>query len=249
MINAFRPLALAAALLSATALPAETPPLASDAVLVLGALHGLHAREDSFDYDRLYDLLKAFRPDVVILEVRPDELIGRTATPGRPEYPEVVWRWLREAKAEAVAMEPGGRRFETLAKEASAAFATLASNDPKGAAALAAFDDALEAALLQYWQRTSQTQDETTARMVDSHTALRAAIAGPAFVKVQTAWDDDMAQVAIRTVATRPGKRVLVIGSYRNRVLLEDAVRKTAPARMMPATEWLASLETRPAGS
>jgi hypothetical protein len=240
--SALRSLAFAAVLLSASPAHAQaTPP--ADAVLVLGALHGLHAREESFAYDALRGVLDTFRPDVVVLEVRPDELIARADTPGRPEYPAVIWRWLADAGAEAVAMEPGGQRFKALAGAAGAAFAALDRNDPQGKAALSAFDDALEAALLTYWRHPSQTQDATTARMVDGHVALRAAIAGPAFVKVQSAWDDDMAQVVARTVRSRPGKRVLVLGSYRNRGQLENAVRRVAAARILSSPAWLASIE------
>jgi hypothetical protein len=243
MTFSLRPLAFAAALASALPVHAETTP-PGDAVLVLGALHDLHAREESFAYDQLRRILDTFRPDVVVLEVRRDELIARAKTPGRPEYPEVIWRWLDSTGVEAVAMEPGGRRFEELAGAAGAAFATLSRSDPQGAAALAAYDDALEAALLAYWRRPTQTQDETTARMVDSHVALRAAIVGPAFTKVQAAWDDEMAQVVTRTIRSRPGKRVLVIGSYRNRTQLEAAVRSVAAARILPSSAWLASIET-----
>jgi hypothetical protein len=244
-MTSLRPLALAAAIVFARPVHAETTP-PGDAVLVLGALHDLHAREESFAYDQLRRTIETFRPHVVVLEVRPDELVARAKTPGRPEYPEIVWHWLDSAGVEAVAMEPGGRRFEELAGAAGAAFAALGRNNPQGAAALTAFDEALEAALLAYWRHPAQTQDETTARMVDSHVALRAAIVGPAFTKVQSAWDDEMAQVVTRTVQSRPGKRVLVIGSYRNRTRLETAVRKVAAARILPSAEWLASVETPP---
>jgi hypothetical protein len=254
MTLAPRPLAFAAALLSVTPVHAQISPPPADAVLVLGALHDLHAREESFGYDRLVQILKAFRPDVVVLEVRPDELVSRAATPGRPEYPQVIWKWLDAAGVEAVAMEPGGKRFETIAGEAGAAFAAFGRRDAPGAAALTAFDDALETALVAYWRRTSETQDETTARIVDGHVALRAVLVGPAFVKAQTAWDDHMTQVMITTVRSRPSRRVLVVGSYRNRFTLEDAVRREAPARMVSAAAWLASVEaslsaSRPTGS
>jgi hypothetical protein len=237
-----RSLAFAAALLSAVPAKAETAPPA-DAVLVLGALHDLHAREESFAYEQLRRVLDAFRPDIVVLEVRPDELKDRTDTPGRPEYPKVIWAWLDEGRAEAVAMEPGGRRFEELAGAAGAAFATLGRSDPQGTAALTTFDDALETALLAYWRRASQTQDATTARMIDGYVALRAAIVGPAFAKVQADWEDEMARVATRAIEARPGKRVLVIGSYRNRGELEAAVRRTAAARVVSSAAFLASIE------
>ena len=246
MTKSLHPLALLVALLSPVPARAQTAPPPPDAVLVLGALHDLHAREESFGYDQLRNILTSFRPDVVVLEVRPDELAGRAATPGRPEYPQAIWKWLADTGAETVAMEPGGKRFETIADAAGAAFTAFGRRDAPGAAALTAFDDALEAALLVSWRHPSQTQDETTARMVESHAALRAALVGPDFVKAQAAWDGDMAQVVTRTVRSRPGKRVLVIGSYRNRALLERAARKIAPGRIVPAEAWLASAEAPP---
>ncbi len=84
-------------------------------VLVIGALHDLHEREPAFGYDQLRAAIRAFIPDILVLEVRPDELDERKPTPGRPEYPAVIWPLLAETGVEAVAMEPGGEAFKAIA--------------------------------------------------------------------------------------------------------------------------------------
>lgn len=232
-------LALPLAAASAAAAPAAP---AADAVLVVGALHALHAREPAFDHARLRAAIFAFAPDVLVLEVRPDELAARKETPGRPEYPAVIWPLLAQSGTPAVAMEPGGDSFTAISGAASAAFAALRSRDPAGAAALARLDAAAEDILLAYWRSAAQVQDETTATLAAGQQAAQVALAGPSFAAAQTRWDAHMAAQALATVRAHPGKRVMVIGSYRNRALLEAAVREAVPTRAVSAAAWFATL-------
>lgn len=228
---------LALPLLAAGLAPASAA-ASDDRVLVIGTLHDLHTREPAFGYDQLRDAILAFAPDVLVLEVRPDELAERKATPGRPEYPAVIWPLLAEMRVEAVAMEPGGDLFEAITGEAGAAFEGLKRRDPDGAGALSRFDTAVEDMLLVYWQRPGQVQDETTASLAAGVQAARFALAGPAFAAAQSRWDVYMSDQALRVVRANPGKRVMVIGSYKNRAMLERVVREAVPQRAISASRW-----------
>jgi hypothetical protein len=88
-------------------------PEAQPDVFVLGALHELHKSEESFSFDDLREALLELKADVWVLEVRPAELTARSHTPGRPEYPAVIWPLLKQTRAVAVAMEPGGDEFKS----------------------------------------------------------------------------------------------------------------------------------------
>lgn len=233
------PLAVPLAAAAGARAPAVPP---ADAVLVVGALHALHEREPAFDFARLRSAIVAFAPDVMVLEVRPDELAGRKATPGRPEYPAVIWPLLAQTDTTAVAMEPGGDSFTAISGAASAAFAALRERDPAGAAALARLDAAAEDILLAYWQSAAQVQDETTATLAAGQQAAQIALAGPSFAAAQARWDAHMAAQALVAIRDHPGKRVMVIGSYRNRALLEGAVRDAVPTRALSAAAWFASI-------
>ena len=229
------PLAL---LLLAAATPSAdaTPP--GDGVLVIGALHDLHENEPAFGYDKLRAAIVAFAPDILVLEVRPDELTGQKPTPGRPEYPAVVWPLLAQIKVETVAMEPGGDLFAAIAGEAGAAFAALKQRDADGSAALSRLDADVDRILLKYWQSAGQVQDGTTATLAASVQAAQFALVGPAFAAAQSRWDTHMSDQVRQAVRSNPGKRVLVIGSYKNRAMLEAVVREAAPERAIGAASW-----------
>lgn len=244
----FLSLAAAAALL--LAVPASSAPKAtgpaSNAVLVIGALHDLHPREPGFGYADLRSAILAFRPDILVLEVRPDELSGKKETPGRPEYPAVIWPLLTSLNAQTVAMEPGGETFKALSSGAGAAFAAMRQRDPEGAAALARLETAMDDSLLSYWGSAGQVQDATTAALAGGLQALQLGLVGPSYAIVQAQWNRHMADRVRQTVAANPNKRVLVLGSYKNRAMLEEAVRHTAAGRLIDAQQWL---DTLPAAS
>lgn len=218
---------------------------ADDRILVVGALHTLHEREPGFDYDALRAAIEAFAPDVMVLEVRPDKLADRKATPGRPEYPAVIWPLLDRSDVRAVAMEPGGETFAAISGAAGAAFAALRERDPAGAAALARLERETDAVLLTHWQSAVDVHDELTAKIIGGVQAAQFALAGPAFVAAQSDWDHYMAEQAVAAVQAHPGKRVMIVGSYKNHALLEKRVGEAAPQRLTPAAIWFGT--ARPA--
>lgn len=232
-----RTLLLILPLMMAASAPAAGPPR-DDSVMVIGALHGLHARAPAFGYDQLRAAILAFKPDVLVLEVRPDELAERKATPGRPEYPAVIWPLLDRLRVRSVAMEPGGDTFKAISDAAGTAMAEAKRRDPAGAAALSRLDAAADEVLLAYWRRAGQVQDETTAALTTGTQAAQFGLAGPAFVAAQERWDRHMTERARQTVDANPGQRILVIGSYRNRTMLERALRRAAPRRTLRAADW-----------
>ena len=246
MIFRLRSLLLALPILMAPPVLADTA-LPDGPVLVIGALHHLHEREPGFGYDRLRASILAFRPDILVLEVRPDELAERKATPGRPEYPAVVWPLLPEMRVETVAMEPGGEMFAEITGAAGAAFAALKKRDPEGAAALSRLDAAMDDVFLAYWQGAAQAQDEQTAGIAAGVQAARFALAGPSFAAAQARWDSHMGGQVLRSVRAHPGKRVMVIASYKNRALLDRMVRQAVAERAVDAASWFAQTDI-PAG-
>ncbi|MEI2453150.1 hypothetical protein [Lysobacter firmicutimachus] len=212
---------------------------ADDRVVVIGALQGLHDREPAFDYDRLRSAIVEFRPDVLVLEVRPDELAEKKPTPGRPEYPAVIWPLLAEMRINAVAMEPGGDLYEEITRQAGAAFAALKQRNPIGAAALTRLDEATDEALLAYWQQPGQIQDEKTAAVAYGLQSAQFALAGPDFAAAQARWDGYMASQVRKAVRDHPGKRIMVVGSYSNRAMLERVAREQSSQRIVDAEAWV----------
>ncbi len=212
---------------------------ADDKIFILGALHGLHEKEESFSYTDLKAIIDRLAPDVMVLEVRPDELMERKDTPGRPEYPAVIWPMLDGTPVAMVAMEPGGEDFKRMTGKAGAAFETLGKENPAGAAFLKNYRSAFETALVAYWQSPAMSQDTVTADLAAGYGHVHLSLLEQGYETIQTEWDGYMANVALETAKANPGKRILVLGSYRNRQVLTDAISAALPGRVADMAAWL----------
>jgi hypothetical protein len=210
-----------------------------DAVFVVGALHDLHAAESAFDFEGLGRVIDAIQPDVLVLEVRPDELEGRLDTQGRPEYPAVVWPWLADHDVQAVAMEPGGAEFARITSAAGAQITALQARDPDAGAYRGRLRQSLETALQAYWTNAADTQNGVTADIARSWAITEAELVGAEFGTIQAEWDNHMLTQAQAAMRAHPGKRILVLGSYRNRAGLEAGLRPVAGGRLVDTEAWL----------
>jgi hypothetical protein len=220
------------------ALPARAGEPA-DGVYVVGALHRLHGEEPAFDFQALDRILDLIQPQVLVLEVRPDELAGRLETPGRPEYPAVVWPWIAGHEVQVVAMEPGGAVFSRITTAAGAEIAAFKARDPEGAADWGRLRPAFETALRAYWRHPADTQDPVTADLARALAISDAGLVGSGFEAIQAEWDGYMLAQARAAVAAHPGKRILILGSYRNRAGLEAGLREVAGPRLVDIEAWL----------
>ncbi len=93
MLGGLAVLALAG---QAVARPRHAPPrLRPATVMVVASLHNLHQSDRNYGYDRLYRIIRDFRPDWVGVEIRPEDMTADAAYLGG-WYP----REMRELKGE-----------------------------------------------------------------------------------------------------------------------------------------------------
>lgn len=215
-------------------------------IFVLGALHGLHETEDSFSYDVLRSTISSIRPDVLVLEVRPDELSSRSATPGRPEYPAVIWPLLDRTGWKAVAMEPGGEEFSRITGAAGNAIAAARQQDPSGSDAVDRLDRAIDTALAAYWDEPADAQDDVTAVLAEAGLSTRFRVYGPTFQTAQQEWDAFMAGRASDAARVNPCARVLVLSSFRNRATLSRLIAAALPGRVADMERFLRDGQVKP---
>ncbi|MDP9421574.1 MAG: hypothetical protein M3Q19_01855 [Pseudomonadota bacterium] len=207
-------------------------------LFLLGALHGLHEQEESFGYGELDRVIKAIKPDVILLEVTPEELTGKLETKGRPEYPKVVWPMLTAKAPKAYAMEAAQPLYGELTSDASRRFGEFAAQFPMEDAALTGHSKATSAVLVAHWKSVADTQDEATDALGRARARLTAALV-PASVAGQERWDATMVDVARKAISENPGKRILVLGSYRNRYMFVDQLGGVKGTRLVDMKSWL----------
>lgn len=250
MTNAFTRLALAFALASGLcaqppAALAQSGVLPADAVVILAPLHGLHEREPAFSHEDLRKILDAADPDVLVVETRPDELSDRTETPGRPEYPAVVWPWLETREVLVEAMEPGGATFADMTSAAGAKYARFDAEQPAAAARADALRRSLTLALLEHWRHPADAHDAFTRDLMQAAVLSERALGGPGDDAGQAAWDGYMIARAREVIAANPGRRIVILASYRNLRAFHDGL--AGEERLADAEPWLRTLTFRDA--
>lgn len=231
---------VAAMAIAASPVRANGPVGEGDAIFVVGAIHGLHEAEESFGYRELQELIEAIAPDVMLLEVRPDELAERKVTPGRPEYPAVIWPMLEEADVTAVAMEPGGSLFTEMVTMAGHLVAAFEQLRPDEHAFWTSYEDSLDIALEHHWRAPADTHDRVTADLMRSRYVVLATLAGATRAAGQRRWDAHMVDQARQAIDANPGKKILVLGSYRNRHVFIDELQDDYGPRLVDMERWLA---------
>lgn len=231
---------LCLSVLAALPAAADTPAAERNGIFIVGALHRLHEQVPGFDYAALAKVIEAIDPQVMLTETRPDELSGRTETPGRPEYPRVVWPLLA-ARADIVAlpMEPGRELFDVWVAEASAAFAALEKDDPAASRYWGSYQRSLAALLKAHWRTPAQAHDAVTADMARSRYLVQYGVAGKRNEAGQERWDAFMLERAREAAGAHPDKRILVLASYRNRHRFDTALRQGHAARIVDMEQWL----------
>jgi hypothetical protein len=218
---------------------AATPAAAKDAdVFILGALHGLHEQEASFGYAELERVIDAIKPDVLLLEVTPEELAGKLETKGRPEYPKVIWPMLVGRELTAYAMEAAQPLYGELTGDASKRWGDFKQRAPAEDTALTSHSNATSNVLLAHWKSVADTQDEATDAVARARTDLNAAMVAGTDAG-QRRWDSVMVDAAKAAIAGNPGKRILVLGSYRNRYMFVEQLRGIEGARLVDMKAWL----------
>lgn len=221
---------------------AAAPP--PDGVYVVGAIQRLHATEPSFTFDHLRRIIEAIRPEVMVLEVRPDELDARKETQGRPEYPAVVWPYLAARPTTALPMEPGGEAFAAMTGEAGRLFGDFAKQKPEADAYMTRLGRALSTVLQDHWRHPADAHDAVTIDLVRAQGLAQAQLGGAAFETSQAEWDGYMIARTREAIAAHPGKRILVLASYRNLGAFRAAL-KDEP-RLVDMETWLRAASPAP---
>lgn len=211
-----------------------------DGVYVVGAIQRLHVTEPSFSFDHLRRIIEAARPDVLVLEVRPDELAERKETQGRPEYPAVVWPYLAARPTPALPMEPGGKVFEAMTGDAGRRFETFAKQKPEADAYMTRLGRALSTVLQEHWRHPADAHDTVTLDLVRAQGLAQAQLGGAKFEASQAEWDGYMVDRAREAIAANPGKRILVLASYRNLEAFRTGLK--GEARVVEMEPWLRSV-------
>lgn len=227
-------------LLAATlAIATISPALAASEVFLLGTLYKRHEQVPAYNVDTLVRIVEKVAPDVLVLDVTPDELRKRTVFPGKVEYTNGIFPLMDKRKFITYPAEPAEPLFSEIVEAVKSRIQQFDKDQPSLSASFKRTEKNMYAVLGQHWSSAARVQDEVTGEMIDASARLHAEILGPVMKDADERWDRHTADMVKRAVREHPGKRVLVLTGIRNRPLVQRNLRDDPAIKLVDMPAWL----------
>ncbi len=209
-------------------------------VYLIGTLYKRHEQVPAFDVAVLRRIIADVRPDVMVLDVSPEELKKNSVHASKVEYTQTVVPMIATGIYAVYPAEPAEPMFSEIVQGLSAHLREYAKQQPVLAAAFNKNEQALYAVLKPYWTSASRVQDEVTAGAIGASAGLQGELVGPVLKSADARWDRHTADAVIKAVNEHPGKRVLVLTGIRNRPTVKLHLAAEPTIRLVDMPTWLA---------
>lgn len=180
-------------------------------VAVLSVMHKLHAEMPYYGFDDLERIIESLDPDVLCVELQPDDLKTRPGENTKQEYPRVVYPLIDEHGYRVYAMEPAEPEFSELLQPYLEANRRFAEKQPEQSAVLDRFIESTYGALNAYWQSPADVNGEITDHVFRAKHDMQGVLAGAGERQGWDNWNSHFLGVIETAARENPGKRVLVI--------------------------------------
>lgn len=217
-----------------SAVSAKTP------VYLLGTLYQRHADSAAYGLVALKRAIGAIDPDVLVLDVSPDELEQRKVFPGKIEYTQVVFPLLEKKPALVTyAAEPGEPMYGEIVQSTIRAFDAFKAARPALSDALKRYTDSMYALLDASWRSPADAQSTTTGTALLARSQLVDALVGDVEADGRRRWNAHIAAVVVRAAREHPGRRVLVLTGIENRPHVEALLKAQDSVDLVDMAAWL----------
>lgn len=240
LINALVALALALILSNLTIRTSAVE--SGGAVFVLGTLYRRHETIAGYDLASLRKVILAINPDVLVLDVNPIELKEQKVSPGKIEYPGVIFPLLNERKLRAYPAEPAEPMFSEIVQAAINGRTDLEKNNPEGMAAMKQFRASTFEALSKIWKTPADVNGDVTERVIGGLKAYEARMIGPIEHESGTRWDHHAVSVVRQAIRENPGKRILQITGIENCPNIRTELRSDKRINLIEMEAWLRAI-------
>ncbi|WP_426689643.1 hypothetical protein [Rhodanobacter ginsengiterrae] len=219
--------------------PAPSVPPARVAVLV--TLHQLHTTTPGYSFDALGRAIEQLQPDVLCVELQPDDLKRRPTEPTKQEYPAVIYPLIDRHHYRVYALEPAEPVYGEILKPYIQAGQDFSVGKPEQAEAFSRYSDGVYAGLQSYWTSPARVNDEVTDAVLRAKHELQQAMVGEGERVGWERWNHHFLDVILTAAKENPGKRIVVTVGAEHGYWLRGQLARAAGVRLLDASVLLGS--------
>jgi hypothetical protein len=222
------------------ALCIASPALAATEVYLMGTLYKRHEQVPAYSVDTLVRIVEKMSPDVLVLDVTPEELRKRSVFPGKVEYINGIFPLMDKRSFVSYPAEPAEPMFSEIVEAVKSRLQQFDKEQPTLSASFKRTEKNMYNILGKHWTTAAHVQDDVTSEMIEAASKLQGEIVGPVMQDAGERWDRHTADVVKRAVKEHPGKRVLVLTGIRNRPLVQRHLQADPAIKLVDMPAWLA---------
>jgi hypothetical protein len=212
-------------------------------VVVLDTLHRMHAQVPGYDNTMLGRAIEHLQPDVLCVELQPEDLAARPPEKTKQEYPAVIYPLIERHHYRVYAMEPGEPLFGTLLGPYRDNTVAFDQRRPAQAKAFGQYTSGLYAVLQEHWTSPAAVNDDVTDAAFRSKHRLQEALMGPAERAGWEAWNGHFLQVILQAARENHGRRIVVTVGAEHGYWLREHLRGAAGVDLLETPAALRGLE------
>ncbi|MBQ4854034.1 hypothetical protein IMW82_05050 [Rhodanobacter sp. B2A1Ga4] len=242
----FRRILLVLALASAMALPLRAATIPPTQVAVLATLHQLHATTPAYSFEALGRAIERLQPDVLCVELQPDDLQRRPAEPTKQEYTEVVYPLIDRHHYHVYAMEPADPAYSGILTPYIQAGQDFSVRAPEQAEAFSRYSDGAYIGLQAYWTSPTRVNDAVTDSVLRAKHELQQAMVGNGERTGWERWNQQFLGIILQAAKENPGKRIVVVVGAEHGYWLRGHLAQAAGVQLLDTAELLRAPPAKP---
>lgn len=242
----FRRILLVLALAPAMALPLRATTIPPTQVAVLATLHQLHATTPAYSFEALGRAIERLQPDVLCVELQPDDLQRRPAEPTKQEYTEVVYPLIDRHHYRLYAMEPAEPAYSSILTPYIQAGQDFSVRAPEQAEAFSRYSDGAYIGLQAYWTSPTRVNDAVTDSVLRAKHELQQAMVGNGERTGWERWNQQFLGVILQAAKENPGKRIVVVVGAEHGYWLRGHLAQAAGVQLLDTAELLRAPAAKP---
>lgn len=178
-------------------------------VIVLATLHQFHDSVTGYDFGTLSEIIEVLEPDILAVELTPNDLTQRKEQKVKQEYQKSVFPLLKKPDYVVIPLEPAEPKYTELLKLKHEADSQKIEAEKEEA--FANYVHALLDVLLQIWDSPAAVNSACTDSLLEAKHALQNEIYGEKEQLGWDAWNQHFLDVILQSAQEHSGKRLLIL--------------------------------------
>ena len=211
-------------------------------IMVLSTLHRFHEEIGYYTYEHLSRIIEHFSPDILAVELTPDDLDSRKPQRVKSEYQHSVYPMMETKPWKVIPLEPEEPKYSELVQMGRRATETLAREHPEAMEGFGLYVNALYEVLLHWWDSPLDVNSVETDRHFEVKHKYQGALFGKDEEDGWELWNRHFLEQILDAGASCPKCRMLVLVGVEHSYWLRKALREQKGVRLLEPEPVLQSM-------